>query len=170
MTAAFLLLLGALGAAEPHLTNNQLHGAASAAAAPTCNELSTSLGSHMVLQRAPEHAVVFGSVCGKLAGAKSVSVVVDGAAPTTVPIAPGSLSWAVKIPPQAGGVMPHTLKISGGAFAVTLDDVLFGDVILCSGQVRDNSQARHVPAAPWPVGCLSLSTLPCLCQCWHQLL
>ena len=80
MPAAFLLLLGALGAAEPHLTNNQLHGAASAAVAPTCNELSTSLGSHMVLQRAPEHAVVFGSVCGKLAGAKSVSVVIDGAA------------------------------------------------------------------------------------------
>jgi sialate O-acetylesterase len=98
----------------------------------TCNELSTSIGSHMVLQRAPEQAVIYGSVCGKLTGAKSISVSIDGGTPTTSPIT--SQSWQVKLPPQTGGLTPHTLKIAGGSLNVTLDDVLFGDMILCSGQ------------------------------------
>ena len=31
---------------------------------PTCHEVSSSFGDHMVLQRAPERAVVYGTVCG----------------------------------------------------------------------------------------------------------
>jgi sialate O-acetylesterase len=89
----------------------------------------------MVLQRAPESARVFGSVCGGLANATSVSVDVDGGAPTTVPIVAGATSWAVSLPPQPASLAPHTLRVRGGeSFVQTIDDVLFGDVILCSGQ------------------------------------
>ena len=112
------------------------------APAATCNEVSTSLGSHMVLQRSPESAVIYGSICGKLNGAKNISVTVDGGEPTVVSIAPGSRSWEVKLPPQVGGLKSHAIKISGGSFTRTLEDVLFGDVILCSGQVR---VIRHGP-------------------------
>ena len=160
MAAGLLLLLlgtaaplaaGAQHAGQfmsPKLTDQRRGtGAALPAAPPTCNEVSTSLGSHMVLQRSPESAVILGSVCGKLAGAKSVSVAVDGGAPTTVPIASGSSSWAVKLPPQVGGLKPHTVKISGGSFAATLDDVLFGDVILCSGQSNMNFAVNQMTGA-----------------------
>jgi hypothetical protein len=115
MALLLLLVLGAPPAAGSNLLN-KWGTARLARAHPTCNEVSTSIGSTMVLQRAPESAVVFGSVCGKLSGANSVSVAVDGGAPTTAPIAPGSHSWEVKLPPQAGGLKPHTLKISGGSF------------------------------------------------------
>ncbi len=41
--------------------------------------------------------------------------------------------WMVRLPAQkAGGT--YTLKLSGGDDTVTLDDILFGDVWLCSGQ------------------------------------
>ena len=108
--------------------------AAAAAAGPPCMELSNAFGDHMVLQREPESAVVYGSVCGKLAGAKTVSVAIDGGAPTTARIAPGATTWEVKLPPTAASLKPHTLKISGGTYTTTLTDVLFGDSILCSGQ------------------------------------
>lgn len=108
------------------------HGAPSAAAG--CMELSNAFGSHMVLQRGPEAAVVYGSVCGKLAGAKSVSVTLDGGAPTTATIAPGATAWSVKLPPTPASHTPHTLKVHGGSFEATLSDVLFGDSVLCSGQ------------------------------------
>ena len=41
--------------------------------------------------------------------------------------------WMLRLPAQkAGGT--YTLKLSGGDDSVTLDDILFGDVWLCSGQ------------------------------------
>ena len=96
---------------------------------PGCHEVSTSFGDHMVLQRAPEQAVVYGSVCGRLAGASSVSVSVDGGPPTTTTLAPGARSWQVQLPAQAGGLTPHTILVKGGgtagpaAFLATLADV-----------------------------------------------
>ena len=110
---------------------------------PNCNEISTSLGSHMVLQRAPESAVVYGSVCGKLAGATEVSVSIDDGPPTSAVITSGSTSWTVSLPPQPGGLTPHTVSVWGGSLNVTLVDVLFGDVILCSGQVKVARASLH---------------------------
>jgi sialate O-acetylesterase len=101
---------------------------------PSCHEVSTSIGSHMVLQRAPQSAVIYGSVCGKLAGATQVSVSVDGGPPTSAPVSSGSKSWSVSLPPQPGGLKPHQITIRGGSLSLTLTDLLFGDVILCSGQ------------------------------------
>lgn len=106
----------------------------------------------MVLQRAPERAVVYGQVCGGLAGAAAVSVSIDGGPPTTTALAAGARSWQVALPPQPGGLEPHTVTIKGielletkggperslnkprVAYSMTLRDVLFGDSILCSGQ------------------------------------
>ena len=114
---------------------------------PGCHEVSTSFGDHMVLQRAPERSVIYGSVCGGLAGASSVSVSIDGGAETTVAIAKGAESWQVQLPAQPGGLTPHTVtvKAGSGSFSTTLSDVLFGDAILCSGQ--------SVSSAPTPPGC-----------------
>ena len=131
MALFFLLVVqNSLGQNQPP----SVWGDSFAAAAPTCNELSTSIGSHMVLQRAPEKAVIYGSVCGDLAGAKTVSASIDGGAPTTVSIASGDTTWQIALPPQEGGLVPHTIKVSGGQFAASLVDVMFGEAVLCSGQ------------------------------------
>ena len=139
--AAALLLLGALhsAAASPA----QPLGAASSDlgdawpappphAAP-CSEVSSSIGSDMVLQRAPEQAVIFGHACGKLATAKTVSVSLDGGKPLSAPLRPEA-PWQVTLPPTPASHTPHTLRVSGGGFDVTYTNILFGDVILCSGQ------------------------------------
>lgn len=126
-------------------------------AVPRCMELSNAFGSHMVLQRAPESAVVYGSVCGKLAGAKSVSVTIDSGSPTTATIAPGATTWSVKLPPTPASLTPHTLKIQSGAFEATLSDVLFGDSVLCSGQV---------PAHRLPVRVVRCPIIQSACGCW----
>ena len=88
----------------------------------------------MVLQRAPERAVLYGSVCGSLAGAQTISAIIDGGPATTVLIAAGSTTWKILLPAQVGGLTPHTIHINGGSFSTTLSDVLFGEAVLCSGQ------------------------------------
>ena len=69
----------------------EAHGALGGAegAAALLVQLTDSLSASQLpslLQRAPASAVVYGSVCGRLAGAQSVSVSVDGGAPTTAAI------------------------------------------------------------------------------------
>lgn len=45
----------------------------------------------------------------------------------------GPFTWKVQLPPvPAGG--PYTITIFDGITSVTLIDVMFGDVWLCSGQ------------------------------------
>lgn len=94
--------------------------------------LSRTLGSSMVLQRAPKTAMVWGYV---EAGA-SVTVTLDGMAlgPAAYPDANGT--WRQVLPPTlAGG--PHVLvATASNGVAQTLSDVHFGDVYLCGGQVR----------------------------------
>lgn len=109
-------------------------------AAPACNEVSNVLDSHMVLQQAPATAAVWGQACGMLQHATSVTVTVvlehTGAvlASAKAPIVDGK--WKASLPAVAGSMAPYTLTIAGddGKFSRNLTDVLFGDVILCSGQ------------------------------------
>ena len=42
--------------------------------------------------------------------------------------------WSIRLPQQASGVGPISIRISGTGPAQVLQDVLFGDVIVCSGQ------------------------------------
>ena len=108
-------------------------------ATPQANEslpfLSRTLGSHMVLQRAPASAMVFGhakqgaSVTTTFGG-KDYTTTVDS---VNVGV-PGIGTWRQKLPPTPASREPHTLTFasSAGDHGV-LEDVLFGEVYLCSG-------------------------------------
>ena len=84
----------------------------------------------MVLQRAPQQAVVWGYV------PKGESVVVTLDSGPALPAARGDAdgTWRVRLPPtQAGG--PHTIEVTASTGGKqTLTDILFGDVFLCGGQ------------------------------------
>jgi sialate O-acetylesterase len=92
--------------------------------------LSNALGSHLVLQRSPQAAALWGfappgdDVTCRLGSSEARAV------------ADASGDWALTLPPQpAGG--PHDLVCSSrlrSDAAETLRDVLFGDVFLCGGQ------------------------------------
>ena len=91
-------------------------------------QVSRTLGSHMVLQRAPAAAVVWGHV------GPGESVVVTGLGVTVDAMPDADGTWRARLPPTpAGGPYSLTVKASGGAVQ-TLTDVLFGDVYLCGGQ------------------------------------
>jgi hypothetical protein len=62
-----------------------------------------------------------------------VTVSLDGAPPLRA-TASATGAWRVTLPPTAGSATPHSLRAASGADAVELSDVLFGDLILFSGQ------------------------------------
>ncbi|XP_056622150.1 sialate O-acetylesterase [Triplophysa dalaica] len=89
-------------------------------------------GSHMVLQKAPAQAVVWGyaepgaeivlSLCGSLNVPASSAHVVNGI-------------WRITLSPvEAGGPYNLTISQSTTNSSVMLTDVLFGDIWLCGGQ------------------------------------
>jgi len=90
--------------------------------------LSNTIGSHMVLQRAPQRATIWGwanpmdHIVVSLSGKNySANAQADGA-------------WQVALDPMAAGG-PYTIIVSGPAGeSVTLTDILFGDLWLCGGQ------------------------------------
>lgn len=91
--------------------------------------LSNVFGSNMVLQRA-QPIPVWG--WGAAAGA-SVAVAVDGGSPV-VATADGTGFWRVALPAMAASLAPHSIAASSGAETAMIDNVLVGDVFLCSGQ------------------------------------
>ncbi|NLC56098.1 MAG: sialate O-acetylesterase [Armatimonadetes bacterium] len=110
--------------------------AALAAALPARADVSLPkvFGSHMVLQR--DRPI---PVWGWAAPGEEVSVRL-GDRPAVKATANGQGEWRVKLPAlPAGG--PFTLTVTGKN-TVTLDDVLIGEVWLCSGQSN----------MEWPVG------------------
>ena len=96
---------------------------------PTPKLVSAALGSHMVLQRAPASARVWGSASPGAA----VTVSFDGQ-PLPAATANGNGTWRLSLPPTAAGGPTHVLQITDGVTNVTLDDIVFGDVYLCGGQ------------------------------------
>eukprot|EP01120_Amphizonella_sp_Union-15-10_P017193 TRINITY_DN947_c0_g1_i5.p1 TRINITY_DN947_c0_g1~~TRINITY_DN947_c0_g1_i5.p1 ORF type:complete len:494 (+),score=91.72 TRINITY_DN947_c0_g1_i5:100-1581(+) len=113
------------------------------------NLVSNTLGSHMVLQRAPQRANLWGFTS---AGVR-VEVTFNSATYSAISNAKGE--WNVFLPPTpAGG--PYTIRVlSDAGESVFLEDILFGDVYICSGQsnmqftVREafNSTAEIAAAA-----------------------
>lgn len=99
-------------------------------AAPPAFALSTTLGSNMVLQRAPQSATVWGFAA---AGA-TVKTSFAGNSYSTTSGADGI--WRQTLPPQPATLAPATLTFtsSTGEPPLTLANVLFGDVYICSGQ------------------------------------
>eukprot|EP01123_Difflugia_compressa_P004040 TRINITY_DN15381_c0_g1_i1.p1 TRINITY_DN15381_c0_g1~~TRINITY_DN15381_c0_g1_i1.p1 ORF type:complete len:514 (+),score=79.40 TRINITY_DN15381_c0_g1_i1:46-1587(+) len=96
----------------------------------THNFVSNALGSHMVLQRAPFSAQVWGWTAK---GSVRVTVVFNQKQYQTVSNAQSG-HWSVMLDPtNAGG--PYDINITSSAGeSATLVDVLFGDVFVCSGQ------------------------------------
>ena len=102
-------------------------------------------GSNMVLQRAPLQARVFGYAAPNSAMTVTLAPAAVGAsasAPQSHSVqqvrADGSGRWQCSLPatPSSSG-MPYTVSLtdaSTGAVFQVLDGVLFGDVVVCSGQ------------------------------------
>jgi len=90
--------------------------------------ISNALGSHMVLQREPQRANIWGWAT---AGDK-VTVVINQKTYTATATATGA--WTLFLDPTpAGG--PYTLTAdSSSGLSAKLEDILFGDIYVCSGQ------------------------------------
>uniref|UniRef100_A0A3Q3F657 Sialate O-acetylesterase-like n=1 Tax=Labrus bergylta TaxID=56723 RepID=A0A3Q3F657_9LABR len=87
-------------------------------------------GDHMVLQKSPERAVLWGY------GPEDAHVFLLLIGPTNQKASPVNVTkgiWRVTIDPvEAGG--PYTVIVATENSTATLTDVLFGDVWLCGGQ------------------------------------
>ena len=91
--------------------------------------LSNVLGDHMVLQRAPGTAIVWGFA----SSGTSVATTLGGI--TFTSIADASGTWRQTLPGQSANAVGQTISFnctSGETFA--LNDVLFGDLHICGGQ------------------------------------
>lgn len=111
------------------MASTALLAALSAASAGHFN-LSNTLGDTMVLQREPQQAVVWGfgdagvSVTTTFMGKQLPAAKVDATG-----------TWRVSLPATAASKVPTTITFAGSdGGSVSLKDVLFGDVFLCSGQ------------------------------------
>jgi sialate O-acetylesterase len=95
---------------------------------------SNVYGDEMVLQSAPQRAVVWGICPG---GNDSVTVTFGTTVlPAKVALYGGNWTWSVSLPPTAASFAEHTVtaKSRMAGRAITLANVLFGDVWVCSGQ------------------------------------
>src|SRR4051812_31180336 len=88
-------------------------------------KLPAIFGSHMVLQQGQKDRV-----WGKAAPGEQVSVTIDYQSKSTTADSNGK--WSVTLDPMMVGG-PHTMTVKGRN-TITLDDVLIGEVWICSGQ------------------------------------
>ncbi|XP_069737982.1 sialate O-acetylesterase isoform X3 [Phaenicophaeus curvirostris] len=91
-------------------------------------------GDHMVLQKAPAGAVLWGY--GDVGAAVTVALSGDGGTiimKKTVQVKGSSGTWTTVLDPMDQGG-PYVLTAEQGSENVTLQDIYFGDVWLCSGQ------------------------------------
>ena len=115
-------------------------------------QLSNTLGDHMVLQRAPASAVVFGFADPGVV----VRTTFNGTEYQTTTTSQGV--WRQALPPtQAGG--PYTISFSSSdGDSAQLLDVLFGEVFFCGGQsncqmtmdICNNATAEIASANSYP--------------------
>jgi sialate O-acetylesterase len=89
-------------------------------------KLPRIFGSHMVLQQGQKDRV-----WGTAAPGEPVSVTIDYQSKSTT--AGNDGKWTVTLDPMMVGG-PHTMTVKGRNNTVTFDDVLIGEVWLCSGQ------------------------------------
>lgn len=83
----------------------------------------------MVLQKSPHHAIVWGY--GDKIGS-NVTVTLSGFTAVTA-VVNGNKTWNVKLP-AVSDKKNHTLTAKSDNAMITLSDILFGDVWLCSGE------------------------------------
>lgn len=100
--------------------------------------LSRTLGSNMVLQRAPQQAVIWGAI---KAGTAVTTSFGDEVLHTT---ADATGVWRQKLPPTPATATPHTITVKAeSGETATLENVLFGDVFLCGGQSNSEWLPPH---------------------------
>jgi hypothetical protein len=102
--------------------------------------VSATLGSHMVLQRAPKQAIVWGFT----APGSTVTTTMNSSAckdakctSTFEAIAGKDGTWRQTLPATAASKTPYTFTFASSnstAERATLTDVVFGDVYMCGGQ------------------------------------
>ena len=89
--------------------------------------VSNTLGSNMVLQRGRP-----APIWGWATNGAAVAVEFRGSSLRTTAGVDGL--WKVALPPQPATLTPAEIKVTSGSVDITLTNVVFGDVILCSGQ------------------------------------
>jgi sialate O-acetylesterase len=122
-----------------------------ASAASVNFNFASSFGSHMVLQQAPAQATVWGFAPHSSTSAGAITVQLSGSGynavvqATLAPFNATADTWTAVLPAMpakrtsSGVAEQFTLTATLGsglsaASAVTLDDILFGEVWVCSGQ------------------------------------
>ena len=104
--------------------------------------------SNMVLQRAPQSAVIYGSTAQP---GETVTVSLSGGG-SWHGTAAANGSWAVTLDPQQAGAGKTITVSTNSGNSQTLKNVAFGDVVLCSGQSNSahthssSSSLAHVPS------------------------
>ena len=104
--------------------------------------------SNMVLQRAPQSAVIYGSTAQP---GETVTVSLSGGK-SWHGTAAANGSWAVTLDPQQAGAGKTITVSTKSGNSQTLKNVAFGDVVLCSGQSNSahthssSSSLAHVPS------------------------
>ena len=90
---------------------------------------ATVYSDHMVLQREPSQASIWGFA------SPGASVSVKAGVATAIATADAGGIWRASLPPQPASTTPVVLSASSSGKTITVNDVLFGDVWVCSGQV-----------------------------------
>jgi sialate O-acetylesterase len=155
-----------IGQSLSHCANSTMGWSSYAKQQPALKKpfLAAPFSDHMVLQRAPHQAVIYGHTT-------------PGAVVVTIhlccPRSPGSQyityaradgTWRQKLPPQPASTQPQLLLFSASSGTGTpsmnanLTGVLFGDVFLCSGQsnmvyplkATENATAEALRADDYP--------------------
>ncbi|MGN6363838.1 sialate O-acetylesterase [Asticcacaulis taihuensis] len=115
-----------------------------AAQAQTAPQFARIFGDHAVLQRGQPV-----NIWGTAAPNAALTVTINGQ--TTSATAGADGKWKTALPAlTAGG--PYTLTVSDGQSTTTLNDILIGDVYLCSGQSNMEFPARLSTGAWGEIG------------------
>ncbi|XP_078688520.1 sialate O-acetylesterase-like isoform X2 [Branchiostoma floridae x Branchiostoma belcheri] len=118
--------------------------------APGTFNWASYYGNHMVLQQGPHRAVLWGY--GEVGATVKISITSGGFYSTKVYKGNGGQGvWKVSLDPMPPGG-PHQIHgvhdVKGTLQRISLDDVMFGDVWVCSGQSNMEftvGQAFHAP-------------------------
>ncbi len=112
--------------------------AALASAIATPCRFANFFGSSMVLQR-DQNLIIWGFA----APGDSISLSLDAGALLKA-VTDNEGVWRVTLPPNSASAVNHTLSlVCPAGDDVTLDGVLFGEVIGCHGQVRIHCRVCH---------------------------
>ena len=128
--------------------------------------------SHMVLQGAPQTAMLWGFTTS---ASDEVAVKDENGTTFAAKVAPappgnnpGQWIWSVTLNPVHASFAAHSFTATskaGGGSSVTIDDVLFGDVYVCSGQ---SNMVRRLSQEVWrleSVGLVVLETMAARVYC-----